>query len=301
MLFAALTLGAAVVPIVWLARARFAGSRSWLAGSVAAATISGSALLVGPWALLSVHLRPVAALALFVALAISRVRAGRLLTGPADPAAPRRRALWNAGVGCLFAPIFVNAFAGRFPPRGVTELRFPLEGGRYAVIQGGGSVTLNPFHRWFPPDAYALDLVKLNATGNRARGIAPRDLHAYASFNTPVHSPCAGSVEDARDEVPDNEPGRTDPAHLPGNHVFLRCGALRVLLAHLAPGSVAVSAGDAVQSGQLIGRIGNSGNTMEPHLHIGAMLAQSGTWPHGTPAAVTFGGRFLAMNDVVKR
>lgn len=83
--------------------------------------------------------------------------------------------------------------------------------------------------------------------------------------------------------------------------MFLRCGELRVLMAHFVRGSVAVSIGDSVRSGQIVGRVGNSGNTSEPHLHIGAMLARCGAWPDAEAAAVTFGGRFLAINDVVRR
>ena len=86
-----------------------------------------------------------------------------------------------------------------------------------------------------------------------------------------------------------------------GNYVLLRCGALRVLLAHLARGTLAVSAGDAVRVGQLVGRIGNSGNTSEPHLHVSAMAAGSGqSWPEAEAVPVTFDGHFLAINDIVR-
>lgn len=39
-------------------------------------------------------------------------------------------------------------------------------------------------------------------------------------------------------------------------------------LAHLVPGSVAVSPGERVARGQPIGRVGHSGNSSEPHLHL---------------------------------
>jgi hypothetical protein len=124
------------------------------------------------------------------------------------------------------------------------------------VLQGGNSLVTNPFHHWFASDRYGLDLVKLNALGNRARGISPEGLNDYESYDVAVHSPCSGIVEEALDRVPDNTPGRTDPQHLSGNHVLLRCGALRVLLAHLRRGSVAVIAGEPVRGGQVVGRIG---------------------------------------------
>src|SRR5207245_314922 len=117
------------------------------------------------------------------------------------------------------------------------------------------------------------DLVKLNALGNRASGIAPARLNDYASYDVAVHSPCAGIVKEAVSDLPDNSPGDTDPQHISGNHVLLRCGALRVLLAHLRRGSVSVAVDDSIRRGHLVGRIGNSGNTKEPHLHVSAVAA----------------------------
>lgn len=41
-----------------------------------------------------------------------------------------------------------------------------------------------------------------------------------------------------------------------------------VFLAHLREKSVGVEEGEQVQQGQLIGAVGNSGNSTMPHLHI---------------------------------
>ena len=41
-----------------------------------------------------------------------------------------------------------------------------------------------------------------------------------------------------------------------------------VFLCHLQPGSLLVKAGDRVAAGQPLGRVGNSGNTSEPHVHV---------------------------------
>lgn len=298
-LFAVLTLAAALGPIIWLVRVRSVGRRQWLVASTAAAGMSGSALLVGSWAMLSVYLRPVVAGALFGALVLTN-RAARRAADRDQRAASRRPSMSHVVVACIFAVVFMNAFAGRIPPQGATELRFPLTGVS-AVIQGGGSLTLNPFHRWFPSDKYALDLVRLNTFGNRAAGIAPARLTDYVSFNVPVQSPCTGTIEEVRRDVPDNAPGDTDVEHRTGNYVLLRCGNLRVLLAHFARGTLAVSPGDSVQAGQVVGRIGNSGNTSEPHLHLSAMDAGSGkSWPDADPVPMTFAGHFLTMNDIVR-
>lgn len=56
--------------------------------------------------------------------------------------------------------------------------------------------------------------------------------------------------------------------------------------------SVAVDSGHAVAGGAPIGRVGNSGNTTEPHLHIHATRGG-----HGVP--VTFDGRFLVRNSLI--
>ena len=158
----------------------------------------------------------------------------------------------------------------------------------------------NPFHHWFPFDNYGLDLVMVNALGNRARGIVPARLSDYVSYDVAVHSPCTGIVEEAVNDLPDNSPGSTDPAHLSGNHLLLRCGALRVLLAHFRRGSLAVTQGDSVRAGQLVARIGNSGNTNEPHLHISAVADSPEPWQQATGVPITFDGRFLSINQIVR-
>ena len=61
-----------------------------------------------------------------------------------------------------------------------------------------------------------------------------------------------------------------------GNDVQLRCGTLLVLLAHFASRDRRRDRRDTgFRRGQLLGRIGNSGVTQEPHLHVSAMAADS--------------------------
>ena len=154
--------------------------------------MSGAALLVAPWALLSVHLRPFVVVALLAALVAAAYRASRMAIGAKAGVHQRRLAL-QSSIACLFGLVLIDGLAGRLAPSRTTDLHFPLEGGAYAVLQGGNSLVTNPFHHWFPSDKYGLDLVKVNALGNRARGISPEGLNDYESYDVAVHSPCLES------------------------------------------------------------------------------------------------------------
>lgn len=53
------------------------------------------------------------------------------------------------------------------------------------------------------------------------------------------------------------------------HYVSLALGEGRyALYAHLKPGSVRVKPGDRVRAGQVLGLVGNSGNSTRPHLHF---------------------------------
>lgn len=55
--------------------------------------------------------------------------------------------------------------------------------------------------------------------------------------------------------------------------------------------------GEGVEEGRLLGRVGNTGNTSEPHVH--AVRTGSGNIFEGEGVPSEFGGRFLVRNDLV--
>ncbi|MEI7034448.1 M23 family metallopeptidase [Streptomyces pratensis] len=62
------------------------------------------------------------------------------------------------------------------------------------------------------------------------------------------------------------------PSRIIGNHLVLDLGeGVHAVYAHVQRGSLTVRAGETVRAGQEIGRVGNSGNTTEPHLHFHLM------------------------------
>ncbi len=76
-----------------------------------------------------------------------------------------------------------------------------------------------------------------------------------------------------------------DPARLAGNHVIIGAGRTYALYAHLAPGSVAVTRGQQVRAGQVMGRVGHTGNSTAPHLHFQLMDSADPLTARGVPCA----------------
>jgi murein DD-endopeptidase MepM/ murein hydrolase activator NlpD len=70
---------------------------------------------------------------------------------------------------------------------------------------------------------------------------------------------------------PDQPIGSVDLQNPPGNQVVIDIGAGRfIAFGHLQSGSIRASVGERVQRGEIIGLVGNSGNSDEPHLHVQA-------------------------------
>jgi murein DD-endopeptidase MepM/ murein hydrolase activator NlpD len=91
--------------------------------------------------------------------------------------------------------------------------------------------------------------------------------------------------------LPNQQPGKL-PAGLPleeadGNSLVLDLGGERyALYAHLERGSIRVRVGDKVRKGQVIALVGNSGNTLAPHLHFHVMDSSSPLGSNGLPYAI---------------
>jgi len=101
-----------------------------------------------------------------------------------------------------------------------------------------------------------------------------------------------GIVVVVKDGIPENVPGRTSRAvpitleTVGGNHVIIDiAGGRYAFYAHLKPGSVRVHPGEHVRRGQVIGRVGNSGNSTEPHLHFHLSDGPSPLGSEGLPYA----------------
>ena len=71
------------------------------------------------------------------------------------------------------------------------------------------------------------------------------------------------------DWVKDNVPGILHPVFVPGNTAIIKTENNEYLFfAHFKQHSIAVTQGQKIKQGQLLGLCGNSGNSSEPHLHF---------------------------------
>ena len=160
----------------------------------------------------------------------------------------------------------------------------PIRGGLWISHNGPGDYraahwgsVLVKGRRITVPQRFAIDFIGLDATGRAVRGPLQGSSNAdWVGFGAEVIAVADGVIREARDGVVDNpplfEPGPPANAELPaagGNYVVLQLGGKTLVhYVHLQQGSVAVRTGQRIRRGQLLGRVGNSGNTNGAHLHF---------------------------------
>ncbi|MGG3857832.1 M23 family metallopeptidase [Metabacillus fastidiosus] len=129
---------------------------------------------------------------------------------------------------------------------------------------GGDTVENNLPHVIWSSERWAYDLVM------EPYDIGSSNNEDYGIWNKEVHSPVSGTVIAAYDEEADIVPGSEQFISLEGNYIYIKIDetGTYLLLNHLKKDSVSVKVGDHVDQGDVIGRVGNSGSTSEPHLHI---------------------------------
>jgi hypothetical protein len=140
---------------------------------------------------------------------------------------------------------------------------------------------------------FASDWMLLGDDGSLAEG----DMQANTSWfshGVALLAVADGVVCDAVDGIPENVPLAEQRAvpnkreTISGNHVILDLGGgAFAFYGHLLPGSLRVKPGDRVQAGQVIGLLGNTGNSDAPHLHFHVANAPDPLAAEGLPFAFT--------------
>jgi len=138
---------------------------------------------------------------------------------------------------------------------------------------------------------YAIDWIRLDDHGHYLHG-DPTDVHSYTGYGDPILAVADGTVVDTLNDMENAKPPNSpDPSTITlqnalGNHVVLDIGGYFAFYAHMQKGSVAVKPGDRVKRGEVLGKVGNSGNTSSPHLHFHIMSGPAVFGSDGLPYAI---------------
>jgi murein DD-endopeptidase MepM/ murein hydrolase activator NlpD len=197
---------------------------------------------------------------------------------------------YREGITLDGVPIAVN----RAP---VVMISSPLRGENW--VAGNGPSNTSVHRRAFIPvngrayisQRFAIDWVQLNPDGKTHQGDS-EDNKNYRAYGAEILAVADGVVTQTKDGIPQNIPNK--PPVIPitletigGNHVITEIGnGLYAFYAHLQPGSLRVKVGDEVKRGQVLGLLGNSGNSSEPHLHFHICNANSELACEGLPYAL---------------
>lgn len=164
---------------------------------------------------------------------------------------------------------------------------FPLRGIYYA----GVGASFHTAHRWAVPEEFALDIGRIGENGLSHKGDGTR-LEDYYAYGAAVLAAADGRVVSMANDQPEDpaamqRPDESQEAYferlqknqgelmakganaIAGNYVKIDHGKNEYsFYAHLQPRSVRLRVGDQVKAGDVIGKLGSSGNSTEPHLHF---------------------------------
>jgi hypothetical protein len=196
----------------------------------------------------------------------------------------------------------------------VTKVRVvgpPLAGKGWVALNGccevtgahrGSSKSVNG--RVYFAQRFAIDWMRLDDRGLLVRG-NPADVSNYSCYGADVLAVADGTVVSTLDNLDDQKPGTLpDPRtitleNVEGNHIVLDLGGgVFAFYAHLRRNSVKSLPGDLVKRGQVLGSLGNTGNTSAPHLHFQLMDSPSTLGSNGLPYvidALEFAGEVSAV------
>jgi hypothetical protein len=304
-------LGEILLPLAllaWLWRGSCDSRVEWLLKTVSLAAYLLLIAVAGIWLLVPWYLPYGIAALGFAAASVAWGRCKRPSPVYGRRFRTRFRVGWHLVLALFCSGILAWALLGHQPPAGLPAagLASPVKNGTFYVVNGGYSILINPHMKTltreslagYRAQSYALDIVRIDRFGRRAEGLWPLALGRYYIFGEPVYAPCSGVVARAEDGQSDRLPPEDGRHHPAGNFVLLECDEYDVLLAHLMHASLRVQRGERVQTGQWMARVGNSGLSTEPHLHLHVQRRSSAeNFLDAEPLPVRVEGRILVRNS----
>ena len=130
-------------------------------------------------------------------------------------------------------------------------------------------------------------------------------INNYYCWGQEVYAPCDGIVVKAEDGYKERErtnllsdayrayknaykfnPEKDDIQSVAGNYIIIKySNHVYAAIVHLQIGSIQVSLDQKLKKGDVIGRVGHSGNSYAPHLHFQMMDSSDITTANGLPCA----------------
>ena len=165
------------------------------------------------------------------------------------------------------------------------DYRLPFDGHWYVLW--GGTDELYNYHITVPFQQFAYDFVIWRDGGTCKDDC--KENEDYYIFGQPLLAPADGVVVTTVSNKPDVPPGQPGIQTDPGNYVIIKTAEhAYLLIAHMQQCSLQVQEGDDVKQGDLIGLVGNSGRTSEPHVHIQLQNAPTLDFDHVTALPLYF-------------
>lgn len=152
------------------------------------------------------------------------------------------------------------------------EYKLPFDG-EWTAVNGGFEKQFS--HSWgVPTQRYAYDFLIMDEFGKTYNGENPVDVGAYKCYGKEVLAPADGTVmeigtdcEDGKIMLPDSM--EATAKDIRGNYILIKHAEDEYgFIGHLQPQSIFVKVGEKVQTGQIIAKCGNTGNSSEPHIHF---------------------------------
>ncbi len=199
----------------------------------------------------------------------------------------------RSGPDALMREVSIDSVEVPVLTQAVPQLTSPFPAGDW--LAGDGPANESDHRRSLVPldgkvrisQRFASDWIMIGPNGNTWHDDRSRKEN-YWGFGQPVRAVADGEVTEAVDSIADNSPQAPLPAstiaNAAGNHVIVRLASGEfVMFAHLERGSVRVRLGQRVARGQVLGALGNSGQSTGPHLHMQVMDASSPFGAEGIP------------------
>ena len=162
-----------------------------------------------------------------------------------------------------------------------------------------GAIAPDSYHRtatlpydgqFWAAERYAIDFEIIGKDGRLHHGNMAdvKDWHGYAA---PIYAASDGIVFSVRDglndEVPPIIPNNLPVDQVGGNMVVIAMAdGNYAFYAHMIKGRIAVTKGEWVKTGDLLGYVGNSGNSSAPHLHFQISDRQDLLKSYGVPFVI---------------